>query len=332
MSFGVTRASRGCVVIVVAVFIAMAQSAAAQSQTELERGRSLFRQALSMEVAGDWAGALSRLENVARIKTTPQVRFHLARCKEHLGRLTEALGDYRLAEYEAVKLNLAELDEITAARQNLELRVPKIVVTLSPSLANCSVELDSIVLGAGGLGNAIPVNPGDHQLVVHTPDGQSFVRVVRAAESFTERVQLDPPPGFVRNPPGGPGYLQRTDSDGSSRPPAWAWIAGGVGATGIVTASVLWYVPERAIDDLNNGCQNGQCPTNLQSTQKRGETAAVVAPIALGAGLIGIGISAYGFLATPAKTATTERQSNKTVNVTFGCNSQYAGLNLAGAF
>jgi len=120
--------------------------ALAQTAAELARGRDLFWQALSLEVAGDWAGALARIQQAAQIKTTPQVRFHLARCKEQLGRLTEALGDYRLSEYEAVRVNAAELNEIKNGRQTLEKRVPKLVVTVSPALIDATVELDAIVV------------------------------------------------------------------------------------------------------------------------------------------------------------------------------------------
>jgi hypothetical protein len=67
----------------------------------LAEARVWFRDGLSLEAAGDWAGALTRFEQVAKVRFTPQVRFHVARCKEHLGRMTEALGDYRISEYEA---------------------------------------------------------------------------------------------------------------------------------------------------------------------------------------------------------------------------------------
>jgi len=332
LSFSSARAFRASAVMCAAIIIAMAGDARAQSASDLERGRSLFRQALSMEVAGDWTGALSRLEDVARIKTTPQVRFHLARCKEHLGRLTEALGDYRLAEYEATQLNAAELAEMTLARQGLEVRVPKITVTLSPSLANSTVELDGIVLGMSGLGNVIPVNPGEHQLVVHTRDGQSFVRVVRATEGTMERIQLEPPPGFVRTPPNSTSPSRHEANDFTSPRPAWVWVVGGIGVAGIVTGSVLWYVRERAIDDLNNGCQGSVCPTSLKSTQTRGEQASVAAPIALGVGVLGVGIATYGFLSSPSKSTSTATKSRATVNVSVGYNSNYAGVNVAGAF
>ena len=335
MGFIVTRAFRAGVVVCMVVTCAAASDAWAQSPSELDRGRNLFRQALSMEVAGDWAGALSRLDAVSRIKTTPQVRFHLARCKEHLGRLTEALGDYRMAEYEAARLNVAELGDISRARQDLEVRVPKLVVTLSPSLNNSTVELDGIVLGVSGFGQEIPVDPGEHQFVVNTPDGQSFVRRIRVSETSVERVQIDAPPGFVQRTPGinrRPQALE--DNLESSHPPTWAWIAGGIGAAGVVTASVFWYVREKAINDLNEGCyaNSNICPLSLKATQSRGETASVGAPIALGVGVVGIGIAAYGFLAPRHNKPNTASGSGKQLHVNVDYGSHFAGVNVTGAF
>ena len=339
MSLYSDRTSRVGVIVWLLVGLAFSNPATAQTSTELERGRNLFRQALSMEVAGDWAGALSRLESVSRIKMTPQVRFHQARCKEHLGRLTEALGDYRLAEYEAIQSNAAEVGEIRGARQELEIRVPRLVIRLSRELTNSSVELDGIALGDSRLGKEIPVDPGEHQLAVRTPDGQSFVKHLRIAETTVERVTIDPPVGFVpiRSTTGtsSTGGTQPVYADANShtRTATWAWIAGGVGIAGVVSASVFWYLRERAIDDLNNGCDsNNICPTNLKSTQSRGEQVSVAAPIALSIGLVGLGLATYGFLVPERKSIATSSASSPSVRLNVACDTHFAGVDVAGAF
>ena len=336
MGFTPSRAVRLEVVALLIACMVAAGNTSAQSASELERGRSLFRTALSMEVAGDWAGALSRLEQVSRIKTTPQVRFHLARCKEHLGRQTEALGDYRLAEYEAAQLNATEIGAIRQAREELEIRVPKLIVTLNPGLAHATVELDGIAIGESKLGKEIPVDPGDHQLVVRTADGQSFVKLARVAESTTETVQIDPPAGFViRSPRDQFSALPSTrpnslDINSAGHPPNWAWIAGGVGVTGTITAGVLWYMRERAIDDLNNGCTaDNVCPSSLRATQTRGERASVGAPIALGIGLVGLGIATYGFLSLEHKTIALD---SRKVRLNLSCDTHFAGANVTASF
>lgn len=324
-------------VVALLVALATAGNASAQSQSELERGRSLFRAALSMEVAGDWAGALSRLEQVSRIKTTPQVRFHLARCKEHLGRLTEALGDYRLAEYEAAQVNAAEFGEIRQARQDLEMRVPKLVVVLNAELAESSVELDGVAIGESRLGKEIPVDPGDHQLVVRIADGRSFVKHARVAESAAATVHIDPPPGFVikrsRDKYSNLPNAWPNNSNSGGHPPGWVWVAGGVGVAGVITAGVLLYVRERAIDDLNNACSsNNICPKSFKPTQTRGEQASVGAPIAMGIGLLGLGLAAYGLLSPEHKTTPVDSRSAVKLHLNLGCDPHFAGANVTASF
>ena len=311
----------------------------AQSAAELERGRDLFWQALSLEVAGDWAGALSKLQQVAQVKITPQVRFHLARCKEQLGRLTEALGDYRLAEYEASKSNAVELGEIRQARQILERRVPRLVVDVSQGLRDATVELDGIALGDSRLGKATPTNPGDHLLVVRMPDGQSFVKRVTVAEASTAKVKLTAPPGFVYMPTRiRPAKVapQRPSSQesGTRRVPDWAYVAGGIGAAGLVSASIFWYVRAKAIDELNTGCSaQNVCPSKLRNTQSRGEVASIAAPIALGIGVLGLGTAAYGIFLWPKQSQPqTDSGVSNRMRLIIDGDSQFAGVRVLGAF
>ena len=311
-----------------------------QTASELERGRDLFWQALSLEAGGDWAGALARLQQVAQIKVTPQVRFHLARCKEQLGRLTEALGDYRIAEYEASHANATDLMEIRQARQNLERRVPKLVVSLGSELADATVELDGIAIGDSRLVKPTPTNPGDHLLTVRMPDGQSFVKRITIIEGATAKILLTSPPGFVYQPnrirlmPATSFNRVSAPSADSSRVPTWAYLSGGIGAAGIVSASIIWYVRSKALDELNAGCSSDNvCPTSLRGTQKRGETASVAAPIALGIGVVGLGAAAYGFFLLPRPASPqADSQQARHLWVTFDGNGQCAGVNLSGAF
>ena len=90
---GIRATARRLTTLVHVVALGLAAPAArAQSDEDLAQARVLFNEALSQETAGDWAGALEKMQKVSRVKLTPQVRYHLARCKEHLGRHTEALG------------------------------------------------------------------------------------------------------------------------------------------------------------------------------------------------------------------------------------------------
>ena len=71
--------------------------ASAQQTIDAARARELFREATALMAGGDYASALSKLQQVASFKNTPQVRFNIGVCQEKLGRLVVALGEYRIA-------------------------------------------------------------------------------------------------------------------------------------------------------------------------------------------------------------------------------------------
>lgn len=261
----------------------------AQSAAELERARGQFQQALSLEVAGDWAGALTKLDEVARVRLTPQVRFHIARCKEHLGRLTEALGDYRLAESQGARLEPSERKAISLAREQLEAKLPKLVVERPDSLVEATIELDGVELGASQIGREIAADPGEHRITVRNLAGKSFEKVVVLREGTTEQVDLTPPPGFFSSAASGTRAPVATTSPGAApaatqTPRVWPYLAVGVGTVGLASAAALWSVRNDAKNELAEGCNGSVCPERLRDVQARGELASTLAPIALGVG------------------------------------------------
>ena len=164
----------GCAlhVALVSSFLAVSSRAESVPTEKLEEARGWYRDGLSLEAAGDWARALARFERVAEVRLTPQVRFHVARCKEHLGRFTEALGEYRISEYEAERDGLVELAEITQARQSLEARVPKLELRRGTGAERAAVRLDGVELGQRTA--QFGVDPGPHLVTATKPGWRDF--------------------------------------------------------------------------------------------------------------------------------------------------------------
>ncbi len=74
------------------VLLAMLSGAAAPLSTasvargdDTARARTLFQDGLQLEAANNFAGALAKFQEVAQVKRTPQVVFHIALCQEKLG-------------------------------------------------------------------------------------------------------------------------------------------------------------------------------------------------------------------------------------------------------
>src|SRR5215207_3894523 len=177
---------------------AWAQEPAADSSAEaLKRAREQFGQALALQTAGDWAGALALLKDVAAIKSTPQVRFNMALCEEKLGRLVAALGDYELAAADARAEKADQVaEEVEGRLESLRQRIPKITVKRGSGDEAAELALDGVILGDQVVGTPMPTDPGPHTIEAKAPGFKPFRQSLRVAEQESESLEivLEPEP------------------------------------------------------------------------------------------------------------------------------------------
>ncbi|WP_433933691.1 tol-pal system YbgF family protein [Sorangium cellulosum] len=124
--------------------------------------RLQFARGLTLEGAGRWADALARFEAIARRRPTANVTFHIGLCHERLGRLRRAEQTYQDARATARPATPAVLAEIEARLQDLEGRMPRIVLNLAGATEGVIVLLDGAVAQPS---RAIRVDPGPHVAV-----------------------------------------------------------------------------------------------------------------------------------------------------------------------
>ena len=273
-----------------------------QSEEELSRARQLYGQGLTQEAAGDWAGALNAFQQVSRIKMTPQVRYHIARCKENLGRLNEALGGYRLAEYEAERAEKKKpelIGEIKKARESLKARIPKLVIERGDGAAAIKIELDGVALGPAKVGREVSVDPGPHSVVGVTSAGKRFEQTIEVAEGETERITLHVPEemrggaGDENSAAGGGAMTSDLSADSANRAAsssAFPWVVTGLGVASLAASGVFFALRSQAEKELDEGCLGNVCPDTLESTEQRGKTYALLSGVTLGVGIVGVGV------------------------------------------
>lgn len=310
----------------------------AQSPAELAKARTLFKEGVSLEAAGDWASALSKFEEVAKVKTTPAVRFHIGRCKEHLGRLNEALGEYRIAEYEAQQAKAKELDEISKAREQLEARVPKLIITRGKGAESAKIELDGVALGEAQVGKEVSTDPGPHRIVAKI-GGSEFEQSVTLAEGESKNVELVPPEDFQAKPapvdepkpeptPDEPGPV-KVEAKGKGALP---WIIGGVGVVGLGAGAYFYTQMKNNQDKLEGFCRpDGTCPASKQKLSDDGKRYALFANIGLGVGVVGIGVATV-MLLSGGGDAPKEKPKSARVRLNVVPGPELKGVNLVGAF
>ncbi len=314
----------------------------AQSRHELAKARAAYRQGVSLEAAGDWAGALAKFEQVAQVKRTPQVQFHIARCKENLGRLNEALGDYRMAEYQAKQKKAKELHQITKAREALEARIPKLIITLGAGAESAEVSLDGVQLGEAKLGNQVSVDPGSHHIVVTLSNNKQFNKDVTVKEGETKNVELVPPADLLQKPsPETPSPAELPPEEKPTKKPekhasAAPWIIGGVGVASLAASGVFYALRASAKSDLQSGCHGNICPESLKSTGDKGKLYSTLSPVMLGVGVVGVGVAvimlATGGSSSPKADKETDSASRRGVRVDVVQTSSLTGVNVVGRF
>jgi hypothetical protein len=280
-------ARRSGVALTLCILASSGSADADPSPAELASARSLFNEARAAEERGDWNDALVKLDLVAKVKLTPQVRFHLGLCQEHLSRLLESLNNLERAASEGAEQNLLNVAEEAKEHAGaVRARLPKLFIAL-PAGTDARVEVDGHVVASVLLARSVAFDPGTHRIVATAP-GLAFSREIEIAEREEKRIEVvfGPVPVASAPPvapaPGAPRageFSSRgigSDSDASNsghRGSTLGWVAVGVGGAALVGASASVLVRQGAINDIEQSCPTHEnCPRSLESSQSTART------------------------------------------------------------
>jgi hypothetical protein len=282
---------------------------AAPAVSALAKARSQFQQALALETAGDWGGALSLFQDVAAVKITPQVRFHIGLCQENLGKLVAANGEYQLAAAAADDSNATEVKAQVVARLDaLRARIPKIVIKRGTGGDYATVSLDGVVLGAALIGKEMTVDPGPHTVEGRAPGFNLFMNSFNIGEKETKTIEVTLPrksPGVATagaSPaPGGAaasGEMDEAPTDTTKRGKNYApYIVGGIGVASLAASGIFFILRASAISDLDSECPSRSiCSAHADDLYNQGKTYNTLASITLAAGLVGVSAGVVLFL------------------------------------
>jgi hypothetical protein len=265
---------------------ARAQEPAAETSADaLKRAREQFGQALALQTAGDWAGALALLKDVAAVKSTPQVRFNMALCEEKLGKLVAALGDYELAAADARAEKADQVaEEVEGRLEALRQRIPKITVKRGSGAEAAIVAVDGVSLGDQVIGTPMPTDPGPHTVEAKAPGFLPFRRSIRVAEQQSETVEivLEPEP-VTPTTRSGVGTSGDRPSGRGAR--VAGFVIGGVGIVSLGASGVFFGLRANKISELDKACPNRECPSREQQSDiDAGKTYTTIANVTLAVG------------------------------------------------
>ena len=258
--------------------------------------------------------------------------LNIAICQEKLGLLWDALQNFK-----EVDPQISATDERRAIVdqhiKDLGPRIPHLLIKLSPEApAGAQVSLDAAALDSGSLGVELPVNPGQHILLVTAPGAAEKRYDVGLEEGKTRTIEV-----------GGPAGEGGGDSGRRSIAPGAALIVLGAAGIGAGIAFVALREDRRtqavtlrdSIVADGARCLEGasnydaaRCPV-LKSTTSEGDafgTGALAAFIVGGAALAG-GVT---YLLWPAKKAEDKVGAGLTIAPVVGPGAQ--GLWVSGTF
>jgi hypothetical protein len=239
-----SRRSSRTRVLAIAAALAPAIARAAPPDTptraQLATARDLFIQAERNEDAGRWQDALDTLRQVALVKLTAGVRYHIALCEEHLGMLANALDDFAAAKEQAVIERAQDVLRLVDGEiESLSPRVPRLAIHLTPGGPDAEVTLDGESLEVARLDESRPVNPGVHRIEARAAGRRpaSVVVTMHERDATSLEIPLSAPEPPL--PPPAPSPAPATQSSSPHRVPS-GWSTARVEAvTATASAAVL---------------------------------------------------------------------------------------------
>jgi len=226
---------------------AHAQGAQARDPVAAE---ALFKAGRALVEKGDYAAGCPKFEASLALNPSASTMINIALCHEHEGKLASAWEDYHRALVlnretvgEQRRRGLEEIANKGIAA--LEPRLPKLLVTVEGAPEGLEVQRDGKPLPKAALGEALPADPGPHEIRASAPGHEAQTQTVTLEEGKTVTVKL----ALKAAPEAEP------DAKKGGGVPTWAWISGAVGI-GLTGAAVGFLVDDlSAIGALRENCR-----------------------------------------------------------------------------
>ena len=273
--------------------------------------------------AGKYDVACPQLAESYRLDPAAGTLLNLASCEEKRGRLADAWQAYR----DLAQTLSAGDDRLAFVKKQVESlgpRVPRLSLRLAASAPEATkLTRDGVVVGRASQGEPLPVNPGDHVLVVSAPGFRERTVPLTLREGESRDVELAPgdplaPASTVVAPP--PAVPSATLSTSAASPPAappraaeapssgargigHALVGGGVAALALGAVAGILAVQRRGV--VRDHCDPAlRCDDDGLKATGDFRTLATASTVAFAIGVAGVGAGGYLLLtAAPASTA-----------------------------
>jgi hypothetical protein len=282
---------------------AITASAWAQDSDETT-ARELFDRGRRLAAADNYDAACQVFEAARKLYASAGVLLNLADCYEMTGRTASAWKTFEEVVDVAARTNrMGEAGEARRRLTSLEPRLSRLSIRVAGEQLDLTVKRDGVALPTSAWNEAIPVDPGTHELRAEKPgyepwilsltlSAQDSLKIVdvpdlRRTEASVAATALTPSviPALQAAP-----TVLGAPSDAASAPglrgqPVLGLIAGGVGVAGVAVGSVSGLIAVFDWKSARANCGKGCGPASFPQTEKSdGQRAATISDVAFAAG------------------------------------------------
>lgn len=328
-------------------------SPSAATPAQREQAQALFLKGRDLYNAKKYEQALAELRASMDVVASPNARLLAARCYREMNRPVEAYAEFGRASIEAKELAREDpryTKTSESALEERELVAPQlgfVVLQVERAEPSTTLKFGGDEVRRGGWSEPMPVRPGQTEIVVETPGRKPLRQTVTVAAGEKKAVkidagaaELDAPPSPLPASPAAPfaapaaGTSTEPSGTSASAPPSmdsgsksgreklrpWAFVAGGVGAAGLLTFAIAGSMSNATFDDLKKACGGGPCPADRSDDISAGRSQQTIANVGLVVGIVGVAAGVTLFvLSMPPKNA-------PSASTSFVVRPQWAGL------
>lgn len=324
--------------------VLLSPAASAQDKALAE---SLFQAGKQLMNEGKFDQACPKFLESNKQDPSPGTLLNLGKCYEAQGKTSSAWAEYKNAASQARSMGRNEQEQAASERAAaLEPKLSKLKIDApAEAIPGLVVKRDGVSVGAGSLGLALPVDPGEHTIEASAPGYKTWtgkITLGKDADSKSLAIPAlekapEPPagegagvgqPGGPAGPGGGP------DTGGGSSRKTIGFVVAGVGVVSLGVGAIMGVMASGQASDAENDktlCPNKVCTKAGRDEIDGAETKALISTIGFGVGIAAVGAGVVLILTAPsAKTASAAHAPVARVVPSVG--PQGGGLSFVGAF
>lgn len=293
-------------------------AAADGAGTDPAAAAALFQEGRDAVKRGDYAVACPKLADSYRLDPAPGTLLNLADCNEHLGKIASAWQLFQQA-VEHLSPTDARLPVAKQRITALAAQLPRLAVTLAADAPpGTKVMRDAVELSGGSIDTALPVDPGEHLVVVTAPSREERRYTVKVDQGKTERLMVEPGAPVQKAPEAkeqkqAPEAPQPLPPKGLGTVRTVGLVVGGVGlaSIGVAIATGLILPGKKSVVDAHCGADSLCDKTGYEAAQSGQTLSAVNTAMWFVGGIVsGVGVALI-LVGGPSRGGTAAREAGE---------------------